>query len=212
MNDFNGVLGMQVQSLIDAIRGHREQRCREIVADAGHKAENAVRQARRKLYERQRRSVQEERERRGHELHVAASRIESRARRRTHAHYERILEAAWPKLEAELARRWVGKDSRSAWCEMLVAEAADTLMAGDWLIEHPAAWTDGDRDAVETMITQRGNTAAEFRADKTIGAGLRIRAGSACLDGTAAGLLASRNEVEALLLAAWEQQRAVADD
>jgi vacuolar-type H+-ATPase subunit E/Vma4 len=212
MNDFDGVLGMQVQSLVEAIRRHREQRCREIVADAEHKAKNAVREARGKLYERQRRSLQEERERRGHELHVAASRIESGARQRTHANYGRILEAAWPRLEAALARRWAAEDGRRAWCETLVADAAGALIAGDWVVEHPVGWSAEDRDAVIAMITERGIPAPEFRADETIGSGLRFRAASACLDGTAAGLLASRGDVEALLLAAWEQQGIAADD
>jgi len=43
-------------------------------------------------------------------------------------------------------------------------------------------------------------------AASDITCGLRISADTACLDGTIDGLLGTRHDVEALLLAAWEQQ------
>jgi hypothetical protein len=59
---------------------------------------------------------------------------------------------------------------------------------------------------VVAQAASRGIAAPAFSVDAGITAGLRIRAGSACLDGTDRGLLASREDVEALLLACWEEQ------
>lgn len=206
MNRFDGVLGMQVQSLVDVLRKQQELRCREIVSAAEYRATDAVKEARRKLYDRLRQTVAAERQQRRHELLVATSRVESQTRRRAFARYERIIEAAWPRLVETLAGRWKDDEGRQAWCEMVVAEAAGTLAPEGWRIEHPADWPESERDAFALRLAKHAIAASVFVADAGIVAGLRIRAGSACLDATAAGLLAARHDVEALLLAAWEQQ------
>jgi len=208
MNRFDGVLGVQVQSLLDVLRRQQEARCREIVAAAEHKAKEAVQDTRRQLYERLRQTVAGLRQRRRHELLVARSHVESETRRAAFARYERIIEAAWPRLAEALERRWQDDDSRRAWCGMIVSEAAGTLAPEGWQVEHPADWRDADRDALVALLAEKGVAAPAFSTDDDITAGLRIRAGTACLDGTAAGLLAARHDVEALLLASWEQAEA----
>ena len=205
MNRFDGVLGVQARALVDVLRKQQEVRCREITAAAEQKAKQAVQQARDKLRERQRHAVDEERQRREHELLVAASRIESHARRRAFARYEQVLSNAWPHMAAALGSHWADSDGRRAWCELIVTEAAATLLPGEWLVEHPDAWSADDRKAVEALAAGRGIPAPAFGVDASITAGLRIRAGSACLDGTDRGLLAAREDVEALLLACWEK-------
>lgn len=207
MTDFGGVLELQVESLLRAIRQQRDERCREIVATAEHRAKQALAQSRRRLCKRQRRAVAEERERRRHELHVAASRLETRARERAYAHYRRVLEAAWPRLVVALEDRWSNAEYRRTWYDMIVAEGADTLGVATWLVEHPESWADDERAMVTVQVMGRGLPEPVFRADAGIRAGLRIRSGMACLDGTSIGLLSARREVEALLLAMWERQR-----
>jgi vacuolar-type H+-ATPase subunit E/Vma4 len=206
MNRFEGVLGVQTRALVDVLRKQQETRCREIIAAAEQQAKQAVQQAREKLRKRQRDALDEERQRRQHELLVAASRIESHARRRAFARYEQVLGEAWPRLAEALGSRWADGDGRRAWCELIVTEAAATLSPGEWLVEHPDAWSADDRKAVEAQAAERGIPVPAFSDDASIAAGLRIRAGSACLDGTDRGLLASREDVEALLLACWEEQ------
>ena len=103
-----------------------------------------------------------------------------------------------------LERRWEDSNKRSAWCEMVVAEAADTLAADGWIIEHPDAWTATDREAVVALAAKHNIPKPAFQSDPSIKAGLRIRVGSATLDGTATGLLTARHAVEGLLLACWE--------
>jgi hypothetical protein len=46
--------------------------------------------------------------------------------------------------------------------------------------------------------------------DASIGAGIRVRAGAACLDATIAGLLAERGDIEAAFLAQCERDDAAA--
>jgi len=51
-----------------------------------------------------------------------------------------------------------------------------------------------------------GDSTVNVVASEGLGAGLRIRAGDACLDATVAGLLAARERIAAELLAEFERQ------
>lgn len=205
MTRFAGVLHHQVQTLRDALRHQQELRCREIVATAEREAKQAIRDSRGKLRERQRQAVREERRRREHEMQSARSRVETLERRRAFARHERVLQSAWPLLVDALAKRWSDAEQRLAWCDMIASEAAATLTGPDWVIEHPPDWTTEDRDALLQRMQQLGIAAPEFVACEVITSGLRIRTGTACVDGTPEGLLDARRDVEALLLAAWER-------
>jgi len=207
MTHFAGVLHRQVQALRDALRRQQELRCREIIAGAEREAAQAIRDSRGKLRERQLKAVREERQRRAHELQTAGSRIETRKRRRAFAQHERILQSAWPLLIDALAERWSNAEQRLAWCDMIVSEAAATLTGSDWVIEHPQDWTRKDRDELVQRMQQIGIAVPKFVACETITSGLRIRTGTACLDGTPDGLLSLRGDVDALLLASWERLR-----
>lgn len=207
MTRFAGVLHHQVATLREALRHQQELRCREILAGAEREAKQAIRDSRGKLGERQRQAVHEERHRREQELRTARSRIETLARRRAFACHEQVLRSAWPLLADALEKRWSNTRQRRSWCDMIASEAAATLTGPDWIVEHPRGWTREDRDALRQRMQQLGIAAPKFEACETISSGLRIRAGTACLDGTPDGLLGTRREVEALLLAAWEQQQ-----
>lgn len=206
MTRFAGVLDHQLQTLKDALRRQQELRCREIIAGAERDAEQAIRDSRGKLRERQLQAVREERRRREHELLTARSRIETLKRRRAFARHERILQSTWPLLNDALEERWSNAEQRHAWCDMIVSEAAATLTGSDWVIEHPPDWTRDDRDALVQRMQQLGIAVPKFIACENITSGLRIRTGTACLDGTTDGLLSTRRDVEALLLAAWERR------
>lgn len=211
MSRMTSLLHEQVKRLDDALRQQQEKRCREVVADAKRSANLAIRDARRRLGERQRRAVREERQRRERELLIAQSRMETLNRRRAFARYEKFLEAAWPILIETMAKRWSDAGQRLAWCNMIVAEAADSLMGSDWVVEHPKNWTKADSSAVARRMRGLALPAPKFVPCNDITSGLRVRVGTACLDGTTGGLLGDRGDVEALLLAAWERQD-VSDD
>lgn len=206
MTRFAGILHHQVQRLQDAIRRQQEARCREIVANADRQSKQAIRDSRRKLLERRHQAVSEERQRRAHELLIARSRIETLERRRAFEQHERVLQAAWPLLLETLRKRWADGRQRHAWFEMIVSEAAGALMGSDWIVEHPPGLAKTDRDAISDRVQRLRNKPPRFVTCDDITSGLRIRSGSACVDGTTKGLLSARADVEALLLAAWERQ------
>jgi len=206
VNPFAGILRHQVQQIADTLRHQQELRCREIVAAAERKAKQAIRDSRGHLRKRQHQAVREERQRREHELLTAKSRIETANRRRAFARHETVLQSAWPLLLEALAGRWSDAGHRRAWCDMILTEAASTLLASDWVVEHPQNWPEDDRDEFVEGMRKLGLAAPRFVAASDITCGLRVSADTACLDGTIDGLLGTRHDVEALLLAAWEQQ------
>ena len=206
MTQFTGILQRQVQRLEDALRHRQEARCRDIVLGAERRAKQAIRDSRQRLADRQRQAVSEERHRRANELLIARSRIETLRRRRAFTQHEKVLEDSWPRLLAALEQRWSDVGRRRAWCDMIVSEAATSLLASDWVVEHPVDLSKADRNAIADRLQQLGREPATFVACDDITSGLRIRAATACVDGTTDGLLRTRHDIEALLLAAWEQQ------
>lgn len=205
MIDFRGVLNLQVEALLEALRGEQEKRCRALIVAAESRAHDLVEQSRRKLRARVRQAVDEERKRRAAALRQARHRIRAAQSRKIQALYGRVLGQAWPSLRAELERRWSNAADRRTWYEELIDQAERTLGSGSWTIEHPAAWSEEDSRGLAQTLQRRGIPEPVYRADPATVAGLRIRMGTACLDGTIDGLLAHRDRVEGLLLAAWER-------
>jgi hypothetical protein len=209
MNGFEGILDLQVQSVIDALRARQQGSCREIEIDTARKAQQLLADSRRRMRERVHRAVVEERQRRETALLDCRHRIETAGRRRVQQHYREFLHAAMPLLKDELQARWQDAGTRRAWCEMLIAEAAAALPPAAWTVEHPAGrWSTDDSRWLRQALAARGLPEPELRQDTGIAAGLRVRLGAACLDATLDGLTAKRHAVEARLLAAWEREQA----
>lgn len=206
MNAFEGILDLQVRSVIDALRAQQQRRCREIDIDASRKAEQLLADSRRRMRERVHKAIVEERQRRETALLDSRHRIETAGRRRVQQHYREFLHQAMPLLQDELENRWREAETRRAWCEMLIGEAADGLPPAAWTVEHPAGWSADDTRWLQQAFTARGLPKPELRQDTGIAAGLRVRLGAACLDATLDGLVGKRHAVEACLLAAWERQ------
>lgn len=208
MNTFEGILDLQVQAVVDALHAQEQRRCREIEIDASRKAEQLLADSRRRMRERVHESVVEERQRRESALLDARHRIETAGRRRVQQHYREFLRGAVPLLADELEKRWHDTETRRAWCEMLIGEAADGLPAAAWTIEHPGSWSGDDTRWLQQAFVARGLPEPELREDPGIAAGLRVRLGSACLDATLDGLAVKLHAIEARLLAAWEREQA----
>ena len=208
MNTFEGILDLQVRSVIDALRTQQQRRCREIEIDASRKSEQLLADSRRRMRERVRKAVIEERQRRETALLDSRHRIETAGRRRVQQHYREFLQEAMPLLHEALRQRWRDTGTRRAWCEMLIGEAADGLPPVAWTIEHPGSWSADDSEWLQHAFAALGLPQPEQRQDEAIAAGLRVRLGSACLDATLDGLAAKLHAVEARLLAAWEREQA----
>lgn len=206
MTTFRGILDLQVESVLGALKSQQDRRCREIEVAAGHKAEQLLADSRSRMRERVHTAVVEERQRREAALLDARHRIETRDRHKIQQQYRQFLHDSVPLLAAELGERWRDKEARRSWCDMVIGEAADRLAADPWTLEHPGDWPGEDVAWLEQTMKQHGLPQPVLHEDAGITAGLRVRLGSACLDATIEGLLGNRREVEGRLLAAWERQ------
>jgi hypothetical protein len=206
MKTFRGILDLQVDSMLGALKVQQDRRCREIEGAANRKAEQLLAESRDRLRKRLHKAVVEERQRRETALLDARHRIETAERRKIQRHYRKFLHDASPMLGAELERRWRDDASRRSWCEMAIAEASDRFSGGPWTVEHPGGWSGDDTTWLEQAFAERGLPQPVLSEDADIAAGLRICLGSARLDATIDGLMADMHAVEARLLAAWERQ------
>ena len=208
MTSFDGIVRHQVETLIGVLRAHTERRCREIRREANQRADALLRDSRREARTRVHEAVLEERRRRASAIVEAKQRLDTDARRQLQMRYQELVELAWPLLNRELAARWAEPTSRAEWCALLIEDAVRLLGTDDWVVEHPdpatATWSRGDREQLGEALAARGVRKCRFRAAQGFEAGLRIRRGGACLDGTIDALLARRNAVAGRLLARWE--------
>ncbi|MBT8082640.1 MAG: hypothetical protein KJP08_01150 [Gammaproteobacteria bacterium] len=208
MSSFESIVSHQVETLTGVLREHTEKRRGEILRKAHERADAILRHSRRAARARVHEAVTEERRRRESALLEARQRLDTDARRQVQRRYLHLLDQAWPGLNRELAARWAEPEARAEWCELLLEEAGHTLGGDGWIVEHPhpetGAWSRDDERRLEIALAARNLPTVEFRADAGFDAGLRIRRGGACLDGTIAGLLARRTAVEGRLIAHWE--------
>ncbi|NNL64007.1 MAG: hypothetical protein HKO69_09370 [Woeseiaceae bacterium] len=208
MTSFDSIVSHQVETLTGELRERTDRQCREIQHEAKQRADALLSQSRREARSRMHEAVLEERRRRESAIVAARHRLDTEARRQLQGRYQKLIDLAWPLLNRELAARWARPGSRAEWCELLVDEAVHLLGKDNWLVAQPDpatdAWSRDDQQRLEELLAARDIPPPEFQPDATLDAGLRIRRGGACLDGTIGGLLARRAAVTGRLLAHWE--------
>lgn len=205
MKEFEGVLALQVESILANLRHLQEERSGRLLRQAESQARELKRSARRKLLKQGREAVRDERARRARALRMAEHRLRAEAGDRMQARYAAVLREGWPALVTELERRWSDSTARARWCDAIVARALGAFGQTAWTIEHPPSWTDADSERLDRALRALDVPPATFHLDESATAGVRVRNGTACLDGTIDGLLAERTRVEGRLLAAWER-------
>lgn len=205
MTEVRGSAEAQAEILVEELRRDERRRCRELTEAARAEAAAMVRQARRGARERMHKAVQEERSRISRSLQKAEAQLQTHARQRHQARAMQLIKEGWSPLQAALRRRWADPASRRLWCDALVAEALERLGPDAWQVEHPAGWDPAELGEALGDVSGRTGGRPAFVARDEIQAGLRICAGSACLDGTIEGLLADRADVEGRLLAEFDR-------
>ena len=204
MSDFPGIVALQADKLVEALRSHGESRCRELQQDAGRRAEALLGDSRRKLLARGRQAVAEERLRRVAALQQARNRVQAEGDRRRQQLYATVLREGWPLLVRELQQRWASENGRRAWCRSVLDEAVAALPPDGWSIEHPQDLPADDCRWLAGRLGTLDVRNAALHGDSGCPAGLRITRESACVDATIDGLLRQRERIEGQLLAAWE--------
>ena len=200
MNPADSVLEAQTLALLRRLAREQDSRCHRIRDDAAEQAAAIVRKARGEARVRVRQAVAELR--RGEEQALTQRRaaLDTVARQRQQAALGDWLEQAWQALPAVLQARWEQPSSRAQWCAAAMHAARRDLLGHEALtVEADAHWL----DAVAPLVMQHGvsEQVATMAPRQGLGAGLRIRAGHACVDATIPGLLAPRDRIAAELLA-----------
>ena len=200
------VLEAQTVALLRRLAREQEMRTRRARDEADDQAREIVRRARGEARVRVHQAVLDTRR----ELELAVARrkaaIDTRERRTRQAMLRRLLDDAWQRLPSALAQRWAGPEARAAWCRAACAQAARNLLhLGEVVIELDPRWA-GELDAAVRACFGETTATIEIAPVADLGAGLRIRAGKACLDATVGGLVAARERIAAELLAEVDRQ------
>jgi len=187
--------------LLNVVDQFRDTKRDQILLDAQTQARDIIRQAYKKARARLHVSIMEEREHGFRELISAEAQLQTQQRQLRQQDDMALLQRVWPNLEQTLSARWCDAAQRKVWIDQVVTEALRALPAAPWRVEHAADWPSDEQQTLAATLQQRIGHAPVFMPAKDIIAGLRINVASALLDGTLKGLLVSRSNIEALLLA-----------
>jgi len=188
-------------ALLKLVADDEQRRCREILARAESAVQATLREAQRSARGRMRENVQTLKQERRQALALATAELDTARRQHQQRSDQALLEAAWEPLRAALAARWRDTAARRLWIDGLMRRALARLPRGAWRIEHPADWPATECRRLVSALTASLGQEPQLQVGADIGAGLRVHAGTALLDGTLDGLLSDRRAIEALLLA-----------
>jgi len=202
MTEPDSIVRAQMEALLRRVAREQETQSRRARDAAEEQARSIVSRAWEEARVRLRQAFDEER--RGIEHAVADRRaaLETVNRQREQAVLRELIDEAWRDLPSVLAGSWEQPETRRAWCAAACAVARECLTPDASLSAEidSAAPEDAGR-AITAALDGPGRPTFEVRRVASLGPGLRIRGGLACVDATVTGLLASRERIEAELLA-----------
>lgn len=202
MNEPDTIVRAQMEALLRRVAREQESQCRRARESAEEQARAIVARAWEEARSRVRQAAAEERQGIEHALADRRAALETAARQREQAVLRELIDVAWRDLPGILAASWDDAGTRRNWCEAACAVARRTLTGGSPLVaEVDAAAPPDIAEPLVEALGAAGAPAVELRRVEKLGAGLRIRSGLACVDATIPGLLASRERIEAELLA-----------
>lgn len=187
------------QALLAMIEGERERRCAAIQAEVEAKARALLGAAHAAARTRVREALIAARERAEARVAAAKARRQTRHRLARQQADHAFLAEATARLPAALAARWAEAASRRQWITHALGQAAATLVAGTWRIEHAAGIEPADRQALAAALP--AGVTPEWQLDASLAAGLRICADGNRIDATPAGLMADREALAGAILA-----------
>jgi hypothetical protein len=195
------IVQAQMEALLRRVAREQETLSRRARDSADEQARGIIARAREEARARLRQADEESRQSIERALADRRAALDTAARQREQSLLRRLLDKGWQMLPAALATVWEEAESRRHWC-LAACEVAWRTVLGD-----AAATVEFDpatpADVVELVELRMAQHALRFtvRRVERLGPGLRIRLGLACVDATIPGLLASRERVEAELLA-----------
>ena len=206
MNDIVSVLQTQTEALLRRVS--REQESRELVIRKGAEEQSRaiVVRARQEARARLRQAIDEERRQIERAIGERRAALDTAARRAEQATLRALIERAWERLPHAVSARWQDPASREQWIVAACGCATRSLRPqASYVVEIDADCAAAVFERVQAVLAAAGVEPVAARPVEGLGAGLRIRGGGACVDATVAGLLASRERVEAELLAEFDR-------
>jgi len=206
MSTPESIVQAQTEALLRRVAREQESRCRRARDAAQEQASSIVARAWEEARTRLRQAVDEERRAFEKALGDRRAALETVARQREQAVLRELMDDTWRDLPGTLASSWQRNDARQEWCAAACAVAVRALQADQgYTVEIDAAVPDDARKAVDQALRRPSGPEVRFKEVPSLGAGLRIHAGRACVDATVGGLLASRERIESELLAELER-------
>jgi hypothetical protein len=210
-----GIVQAQTDALLRRVAREQEMLSRRARDAAAEQADAIVARARAEAGARGRQAAAEARSAVERALADRRAALETAARQREQALLRGLLDSAWGALPAALGVVWAERAARERWCEAAGELARRTLTGtGALVVEVDASHLAEVAQAIAARLRAADGTVVEMRGVAGLGPGLRVRRGLACLDATVPGLMASRERVEADLLAEFdallEQRRGTA--
>jgi hypothetical protein len=200
MNGATSVLEAQTLALLRRLAREQDARCHRLQDDAAAQAVEIVRKARAEARARVHQAVTEARREQERALLQRRAALDTGTRQSRQGVLGAWLEEAWVALPGALQARWEHSGSRLQWCRAALDAATRSLLQHDVLqIEIDPRWLDDVAPLVRDHC--RDGCKATMAPLAGLGAGLRIRAGHACVDATIPGLLAPRARIASELLA-----------
>jgi hypothetical protein len=197
-----GIVQVQMESLLRRVAREQEMLTRRARDAAEDQARSIVARAREEARARTRQAAADARLSVERALADRRAALDTEARRREQALLRGLMDSAWEALPAALADAWRNPAARREWCESACLLAGRTLIgAGPFQVELDH---DAPEDAAHFALAElplADGRAPELQRIAGLGPGLRVRREIACVDATIPGLLASRERVEAELLA-----------
>ena len=196
-----GIVQAQMEALLRRVAREQEMLSRRSRDAAEEQSRSIVARAREEARARTRQAAEEARQSVERALADRRAALETAARQREQTLLRELMDSAWAALPGALAASWQDAERRVEWCETACALAGRIVMGdGQFTIDIDAAAPPELNESLTRCMPDAGAPPA-IRALKGLGPGLRIRRGLACVDATVPGLLASRERVEAELLA-----------
>jgi len=197
------ILDVQVEALLALVNERREHRLKDTRANRDAQVQEIRQTARAEARENLHQAVARERVRMTQGLRQAEARAELESRQRAQLETLTLLEQMWERLDAALVARWAEERARAAWVAAAMQEAAQLLPGRPWRLEHAAGVLRDEPPRGEAQVSAGGSQHVEWHLERQIRAGLRVRTSGASLDATVEGLLADREDIEALFLAEY---------
>lgn len=196
----------QAEALRDMVQGEEASRRRQILEQAQAEAAGIVAAAHRAAKGRVKAALNQARAQEREAMERAQAQVENEVRQARLALTAALLQEGRERLEPALLERWESPQGRAAWIAGAARTARKRLPPGPWVITHPSGWETGEWEACVAGLGGEGWPTPTFCPDPLLRAGLRLCRDGTCLEATLDGLLARREENDAMFLALLEEK------